>query len=73
MPFRLSGEGEAGPPALRALTWQTHEVVASGETGEARDLRDRMWEGVYETFKQVYDLSDIWNDVAPRVPAPEAE
>ena len=48
-------------------------ALASGETGNARDLRDQMWEGVYETFKQLYDLSDIWNDVAPRVPDQEAE
>jgi quercetin dioxygenase-like cupin family protein len=34
-------------------------VLASGDTDKARDLRDQLWQGVYETFTQVYEMSDI--------------
>ena len=54
---------ESSEPLKRAL--------ASGETARARELRGGMWQGVYEIFKQVYVVSDIWNDVAPRSPGPE--
>jgi quercetin dioxygenase-like cupin family protein len=49
------------------------QALASGDTGTARDLREQLWQGVYETFKQVYEMADIWNDVAPRAPQQEAE
>jgi hypothetical protein len=25
-----------------------------------------MWDGIYTMFKQVYDLGDVWNELAPR-------
>ena len=45
------------------------ELKAALATGESDNmqLREAMWQGLFETYKQLDILSDLWNDVAPRL------
>ena len=44
------------------------EALSAGDGETAAELRNSMWNGVCETFTQLYSLSEIWNEVAPRAP-----
>ncbi len=41
-------------------------AIAEGDNHAATDARNAMWDGIYTMFKQVYDLGDVWNELAPR-------
>src|SRR5205823_2930122 len=42
------------------------EAAAEGDTERAGESRVRMWEELRETFTALYQLTDLWNDLAPR-------
>ena len=45
---------------------QLKAALAANDETEANRLREQLWQGIYQTFKQVYALGDLWNDLAPR-------
>jgi quercetin dioxygenase-like cupin family protein len=46
---------------------QLKQAIAAGDNAAAVGARNAMWEAIYETFKKVYALAEVWNDLAPRV------
>lgn len=42
------------------------KALAGKDAAAARKTRDEMWEALYEMFREVSELADAWNDVAPR-------
>ena len=45
---------------------QLKAALAANNLAEAERLREAQWQGIYQTFKQVYALGEVWNDLAPR-------
>ena len=43
------------------------KALAGGDPATVREARNAMWEALYTTYKNVYDLSAVWNELAPRV------
>ena len=43
------------------------KALAEGNPDTVREARNAMWEALYTTYKSVYDLSAVWNELAPRV------
>ncbi|MGY8824631.1 MAG: cupin domain-containing protein [Candidatus Latescibacterota bacterium] len=41
-------------------------ALTAGDEDEASRLRDTMWHGLRDTYKDLYSLSDVWNALAPR-------
>jgi quercetin dioxygenase-like cupin family protein len=48
-------------------TIQLKQALAAGNDTAAQQARNTMWEGVYQTFKQLHALGDQWNTLAPRM------
>lgn len=48
------------------ISTQLKLALAAGDEGGAGRAREEMWQGVSQTFKQVYALGDVWNALAPR-------
>jgi quercetin dioxygenase-like cupin family protein len=46
---------------------QLKQAVATSDDAAAQQARNTMWEGVYQTFKQLHALGDQWNTLAPRM------
>jgi quercetin dioxygenase-like cupin family protein len=42
------------------------EALATGDEERAAQLRQAMWEGVYQSFAHLYALADLWNSLTPR-------
>ena len=43
------------------------QALAAGDEEGAAEMRNTMWEALYQTFVQIYDQAEVWNDLAPRV------
>ena len=41
-------------------------ALAAGDEAQATELREAMWQDVYQSFKQAHALADVWNDLTPR-------
>lgn len=46
---------------------QLKQALAAGNDAAAQQARNTMWEGVYQTFRQLHALGDQWNTLAPRM------
>lgn len=46
---------------------QLKQALAVGDDQAAQQARNTMWEGVYQTFRQLHALGDQWNTLAPRM------
>lgn len=42
-------------------------AVSQGDGPAAARIREQMWEPLLQTFKQVFELADEWNALAPRI------
>ena len=42
------------------------EALAAGDEEAASEVRDAVWKELYQSFKQIYELGDVWNELAPR-------
>ena len=45
---------------------QLKAALAAGDEDQASAIREEMWEGIYQSYKQIDALGDIWNDLTPR-------
>ena len=43
------------------------EALKSGDFAQMEEYRNQLWQGVYQGYKQMYSLGDLWNTVAPRI------
>lgn len=43
------------------------EALKSGDFAQMEECRNQLWQGVYQGYKQMYSLGDLWNTVAPRI------
>ncbi len=50
-----------------ARSEQLKATLAAGDEAQATELREAMWQDVYQSFKRAYELADVWNDLTPRV------
>ena len=41
--------------------------LADGDHDRMEQYRNQMFEGIHEGFRQLYDLGDLWNTLAPRI------
>ena len=46
---------------------QLKAALAAGNEAQATELREAMWQDVYQSLKQAYAMADLWNDLTPRV------
>jgi mannose-6-phosphate isomerase-like protein (cupin superfamily) len=42
------------------------QAIAAGDGDATEAARIAVWEEVYATFRQVYEMGDVWNALAPR-------
>jgi quercetin dioxygenase-like cupin family protein len=47
-------------------------AIAEGDSNAATNARNAMWEALFMIFKSVYDLADVWNELAPRATGEES-
>jgi quercetin dioxygenase-like cupin family protein len=47
-------------------------AIAEGDSNAATNVRNAMWEALFTMFKSVYDLADVWNELAPRATGEES-
>lgn len=40
-------------------------ALASGDKGAGRNAIDAMWQSLYATYKQLQEMEDAWNELAP--------
>ena len=71
---RFVAAADAYAKQMRAAADKQSEVaaklkraLAAGDGDKAGEYRDQMWEGVYQGYRQIYQLGDLWNTVAPRI------
>jgi quercetin dioxygenase-like cupin family protein len=58
---------EAAADALRASAEEAAALKEANGSGEdAGEARLAVWENLCQAFTKVYDLGDVWNNVAPR-------
>jgi len=50
----------------RNMAAKIKEAIAEGNCDAAADARNAMWEALFMMFKNVYQLADVWNELAPR-------
>ena len=41
--------------------------LADGDHERMEQCRNQMFEGIYDGFRQLYDLGDLWNTLSPRI------
>ena len=62
----LADSARKGAETNRQLSAQLKEALSNGDAEEAVQLREALWEGLRQTHRDLYALSDRWNDLAPR-------
>ena len=45
---------------------QLKAALAAGDEDKASAIREEMWQGVYQSHKQIAAMGDIWNSLTPR-------
>jgi quercetin dioxygenase-like cupin family protein len=45
---------------------QLKQALANGDAVAAAEARGAMFDALYATFQRLYDLGDVWNELAPR-------
>jgi len=51
----------------KQLSVALKKALSEGDKQAAAQIRENMWEPLLQTFKQVSELADEWNALAPRV------
>ena len=62
----LADSARKGAETSRQLGAQLKDALSNGNAEEAVQLREALWEGLCQTHRDLYALSDRWNDLAPR-------
>ena len=62
----LADSARKGAETSRQLGAQLKNALSNGDAEEAVQLREALWEGLRQTHRHLYALSDRWNDLAPR-------
>ena len=62
----LADSARKAAETSRQLGAQLKEALSNGDTEEAVQLREALWERLRQTHRDLYALSDRWNDLAPR-------
>jgi DNA-binding FadR family transcriptional regulator len=60
------GDEEAATQARNAMWEAIYTAIAEGDEEAATQARNAMWEAIYTVYRQIYDLGDAWNALAPR-------
>ena len=50
----------------RDMAGKFRDAIAKGDFNTAADARNTMWEAIFKMFENVYELADVWNELAPR-------
>ncbi|MDE0966236.1 MAG: hypothetical protein OSB73_24185, partial [Candidatus Latescibacteria bacterium] len=45
---------------------QLKAALAAGDEEKAGTIREQMWQGVYQSHKQITAMDELWNDLTPR-------
>ena len=62
----LADSARKAAETSRRLGAQLKEALSNGDTEEAVQLREALWGGLRQAHRDLYALSDRWNDLAPR-------
>ena len=62
----LADSARKGAETSRQLGAQLKDALSNGNVKEAVQLREALWERLRQTHRDLYALSDRWNDLAPR-------
>ena len=62
----LADSARKGAETSRQLGAQLKDALSNGYAEEAVHLREALWEQLRQTHRDLYALSDRWNDLAPR-------
>jgi len=57
---------QASANVQRKMAAKLKDAIGEGDCNTAIEVRNTMWEALFEVFKGVYDLADVWNELAPR-------
>ena len=67
----LAESAREGAETSRQLGAQLKAALSKGDIEEATRLREGLWERLRQTHRDLYALSDRWNDLAPRAGKPD--
>ena len=56
-----------GARVQREAADRLRQALAVGDMQAASEARRTMWEAVRETYRKVYEMTKVWNELAPRV------
>ena len=62
----LADSARKAAETSRQLGAQLKDALSNGDAEEAVQLREALWERLRQTHRDLYALSDRWNDLAPR-------
>ncbi len=62
----LAADAQTCARTQQDMAAKLKDALSRGDENAAEDARKAMWETLYAVYKQVYDLADAWNDLAPR-------
>jgi quercetin dioxygenase-like cupin family protein len=51
----------------RDMAVKLKDAIAKGDSNAVADIRNTIWEGIFKMFEQVYELAEVWNQLAPRM------
>ena len=66
----LAESAREGAETSRQLGARLKDALSNGDVEEATRLREDLWERLRQTHRDLYALSDRWNDLAPRAGKP---
>ena len=58
---------ETGARVQREAADRLRRALAEGNMEDAVEARRAMWETTCETYRKVYEMTEVWNELAPRV------
>ncbi len=62
----LADSARKAAETSRQLGAQLKNALSNGDAEEAVQLREALWDGLRQAHRDLYALSDRWNDLAPR-------
>lgn len=66
----VAAAAEANLAAQQAMAAQLKQALAEENPQAAAEARDQMWQAIYTLHKQLYNLGNTWNELAPRATDP---
>ena len=62
----LARTAQANADVQRTMAAELKRAITGRDPEAAADARKAMGDGLFTMFRNVYDLADVWNDLAPR-------